>query len=195
MPLRFHKSHLFKSGFTLIEILVVLAIIMILAGLTVGMFQYANRKAMRDRTIAQMKVIQGSLEQYYNDVGMYPTGTVEVIPKLAEELAGSGPLKMNAGVNKVYLKDINERTTNSAGYLFDPNGHRWGYHCTEVSVDPDGVKVYGGRYNRNSYDLFSTMVLNRIAQSTNSTSDPSSSTVTNAYYSSNDLMQEWVRNW
>ena len=61
------------SGFTLIELLIVISIILILAGLTLGAFRFANVKAARDKTRAQMKAIELVLDRYSLDYGSYPS--------------------------------------------------------------------------------------------------------------------------
>jgi type II secretory pathway pseudopilin PulG len=60
------------AGFTLVELLTVVAIIMILAGLTVGGLSYFNRKMAEDKTRLQLKLIANGLEAYYFDNGEYP---------------------------------------------------------------------------------------------------------------------------
>ncbi len=65
-----------KLGFTLVELLVIMAIIGILAGATItflnplGQFQ-KERDAQRKSDLAQT---QRALETYYNDYGKYPAG-------------------------------------------------------------------------------------------------------------------------
>ena len=61
-----------NAGFTLVELLTVVAIIMILAGLTVGGLSYFNRKMAEDKTRMQLKLISNGLEAYYFDFGEYP---------------------------------------------------------------------------------------------------------------------------
>jgi general secretion pathway protein G len=60
------------SGFTLIEILTVIAIIGILAGLIVGLKNYAADKQDRDLATVQVALIAKTLEEYKLDNGAYP---------------------------------------------------------------------------------------------------------------------------
>ncbi len=64
-----------KKGFTLIEILVVVAIIAILASVVlIGLGP--TRKAGRDaRRISDLRQVQSGLELYFNKCGYYPGGT------------------------------------------------------------------------------------------------------------------------
>ncbi len=61
-----------SSGFTLIEMLVVLVIIMVLAGIIVGAAKYARTKAARSRAQAEIAAIETALESYKSDYGAYP---------------------------------------------------------------------------------------------------------------------------
>ena len=58
--------------FTLIELLTVIAIIAILAGLTFGGLNYASSKAARDKTLSIMLEFEDALENYKKDYGVYP---------------------------------------------------------------------------------------------------------------------------
>jgi len=68
------KSSIRNSGFTLVELLTVIAIISILAGLIIGLFGYASSKAAESRAIADMQKIKGALEEYRLQYGAYPNG-------------------------------------------------------------------------------------------------------------------------
>jgi general secretion pathway protein G len=61
------------AGFTLVELLVVLAIIGLIAALAAPQVLRYLGKARVDTTQAQMKNIAGALELYYLDSGQYPT--------------------------------------------------------------------------------------------------------------------------
>ena len=62
-----------NAGFTLIELLVVISIIALLAGLTIGAFNYATEAAGRNRTSATQAALMAGLERYNADFGEYPT--------------------------------------------------------------------------------------------------------------------------
>ncbi len=73
------KSHTFVStgypprGFTLMELMAVVAIMATLAALTMVGFRHAQTTAARNRTAAFHRAIISGLEAYNNDFGEFPT--------------------------------------------------------------------------------------------------------------------------
>lgn len=62
----------FSRGFTLIELIVVMAIIAVLAAVTAGSFGISQRRARDSRRKSDLGQVAKSLEAYYNDRGSYP---------------------------------------------------------------------------------------------------------------------------
>lgn len=90
--LRFHTR-----AFTLVEMLIVLAIIALLASLTMGGYTYAMRSSKRRITTGTFEAVKSSLEIYNADFGEYPepanTGTsVEIIPGKIYNIGGAACL-------------------------------------------------------------------------------------------------------
>ncbi|NBU33037.1 type II secretion system protein [bacterium] len=65
-----------QQGFTIIELLIVIAIIGILAGLVLNNFQGAQAKARDVQRRADVNAIHGKLEEYYNTNNGYPDGNL-----------------------------------------------------------------------------------------------------------------------
>ncbi len=61
-----------KGGFTIIELIVVMTIIMILAGLITGAAQKAKERAMVTKARAMISALETSLGMFQADVGIYP---------------------------------------------------------------------------------------------------------------------------
>ena len=74
-----------KDGFTIVEIAVVIAIISILAVLTITAYNRVQVNARNDATKSKATVISEALEKYYEKNGQYPpdcaalTGTVGTV--------------------------------------------------------------------------------------------------------------------
>ena len=64
-----------SSGFTLVELLVVISIITILAGLTISTMSYAQNNAARNRAKAEISALSLAIESYKIDNGDYPRDT------------------------------------------------------------------------------------------------------------------------
>ncbi len=75
MVLRIHR----RSGFTLVELLTVMAIIAILAALTLQVSGYVQRKAASARAEAEIKAMEAACEAYKSDNGIYPGGPTSVM--------------------------------------------------------------------------------------------------------------------
>jgi len=63
-----------KKGFTIIELLVVVAIIGILSTISVVAFNVARMRNRDTKRLADMKQISTGLDLYFNDNGLYPVG-------------------------------------------------------------------------------------------------------------------------
>ncbi len=73
------KSTRLKCGFSLIELLIVVAIISILVSLGAVSYSQAQKKARDSRRSSDMKAIQNAMEQYYADTSStYPTVTTDL---------------------------------------------------------------------------------------------------------------------
>ncbi|MDP3850279.1 MAG: type II secretion system protein GspG [Luteolibacter sp.] len=61
------------AAFTLIELMAVITIIVILAGLVVGGMGYVNEKQAREKAKVQIALLSKAIEEYKLDNGNYPT--------------------------------------------------------------------------------------------------------------------------
>jgi type II secretory pathway pseudopilin PulG len=68
-------EHRYNPAFTLIELIVVIAIIIVLAGLILGTSTYVQMKAKRSRAEVEIAAMSAALESYKADNGIYPRDT------------------------------------------------------------------------------------------------------------------------
>jgi len=131
------KKHLRSSaGFTLIELIVVVAIIGLLAGLVVPQFIKQEEKATSKATKAQIELLGTALDTFRLDVGRYPT-TQEGLQALNQRPGGldrwEGP----------YLKKELPSDPWGKPYIYKSPGEHGSYDI--VSYGADGAP--GGEAN------------------------------------------------
>lgn len=109
-----------KRGFTLVELLIVIAVV---AGLIVGgigSFMSAQKLSRDGRRKADLNTIQKALESYYNDYGQYPASI------------GVNDLCNVANPNNCYLKTIPT----------DPSGYTYYYVLGSVNGTSQSFQLY-----------------------------------------------------
>lgn len=133
--------HNTRSGFTLIEMLVTITIIVILAGLSLGGFKYVTAKQANSQAAIQIKLLEKAIEEYKLDNGVYPpqgTGSASLYTELYYK-GVNDPTN-----NKIYLAEL-DPDNNKQGWtqgtvasvkLFDPWGKEYSYK-NPGTVNPD----------------------------------------------------------
>ncbi|MCK4402082.1 prepilin-type N-terminal cleavage/methylation domain-containing protein [bacterium] len=116
-----------KTGFTLIEMLVVIAIIAMLAGMLLPALSKARIRARVAKAKAEMLNIRVSIEQYYADYSTYPTNDVNLnygTGTAAEEKYGA--LYKLRKDSKSYTSSIPmDPFDNSKPYMYFSNEDDW----------------------------------------------------------------------
>lgn len=77
-----------KKGFTLVELLVVVAIIGLIAGIAVVSVNSTRAKARDTKRLSDVKLIQNALAARFSDLGIYPSTPVNG-SKLGSKLPGA----------------------------------------------------------------------------------------------------------
>jgi len=128
-------------AFTLIELLIVIAIIAVLAGLVLGAASSVQKKGARSRAEAEIAAIGAALESYKADNGDYPlnansNNSLALVTNLMPPPTIGG---------KVYY-ELKPKWTNATLGALDPFGNPYGYIHTNGSPN-NGT---------NNFDLWST---------------------------------------
>ena len=82
------ESNRYKYGFTLVEMLVVVAVIMLLAGLTIGVGSHLDTQS-KERTVkSTFELLATALQEYYDFAGGFPEPNVadDTVVKRCEKL-------------------------------------------------------------------------------------------------------------
>lgn len=150
-----------RNSFTLIELLIVMAVIAILTAITLGAAGGIQNKAARSRAAAEIQAMSTALESYKLDNGIYPEMTsvnCTVVNPTSYIPAGSVLLtNLNGGVNgftgsasgKVYMTFKKNQIGGTATpyYVQDPFGYSYGYST---------ITTAGKIMNAGFFDLWST---------------------------------------
>jgi type II secretory pathway pseudopilin PulG len=164
----------FCAAFTLIEILIVIGIILLLAGLILGVSGYVQEKGRRARAEAEIAAMSAALESYKADNGIYPQSTdtnsldpsstnpalyVPSSKSLYIQLSGDSddnPTTSSSSDTKNYFGSglkpnmLNPNPPGPNTYIHDPFGNSYGYSTARAS-SPSGTVGYNP-----TYDLWST---------------------------------------
>ena len=138
---RFTVTERSRAAFTLIELLAVITIIGILAGLTLGAAGAVRRHGATSTAKAEVAALQAACDRYFADNNLYPsntsvnpassftpTGYTAAGQVLFTNLLGSATLT-NAPTSKRYFepKPAMVNTTGN-NYFIDPWGYAYGYN-------------------------------------------------------------------
>lgn len=118
-----------KEGFALIKLLIiVVAIILIIAGITIPRFLGARMKANVARAFEDMKTLADKLEMYYTDKGEYPVTSIglaalvpDYITRIPKDPFGKDPYKTARGAHYRYYSN-GDRSTPATLWLIVSNG-------------------------------------------------------------------------
>jgi type II secretory pathway pseudopilin PulG len=184
-----------NAAFTLLELIVVTAVIIILTGLVLSTVGYVQKKGARARAETEIAALSAACESYKADNGVYPrdpSSTDLLDARLSGDPTNSQYKNASLALYNLLFGATNgSRTPNSGArsyfvfkpymlfpadqsqnvqYIQDPFGNSYGYSTIQAAA---GNTTTG--YNP-TFDLWSTAGL---------TTDPRTATIT----------QQWIKNW
>jgi general secretion pathway protein G len=163
--LRDHSSFRVAGAFTLIELLTVMAIIIVLAGLIAATAGYVQKKGYRSRAEVEIAAISAALENYRADNGTYPRDSVTdnfsvsttnasdydaASVKLYEYLSGDATRDRIAETKAYFPFKPNQLSpadqTQPVTAVHDPFGNSYGY-STAKAANPIGSVGYNPTFD------------------------------------------------
>jgi general secretion pathway protein G len=181
------------GAFTLIELLIVMGIIIVLAGLILATSNYVQKKGYRSRAEAEIAAISAALENYKADNGVYPSAAETNLLKantmgdptnanytnaslaLYKLISGDADnsVDRSAELKSYFTFKPNQLSpttqTLAVTFIRDPFGNSYGYSTVKASA-PAGTDGYNP-----TFDLWSTAGI----------IDPSTS----------PIQTQWIKNW
>jgi prepilin-type N-terminal cleavage/methylation domain-containing protein len=146
---RFTETERSRAAFTLVELLAVITIIGILAGLTLGAAGAVRRHGANSTAKAEVAALQSACDRYYADYNAYPTtnsmpdpaSSSDVNPSPTSKYTTAGPSLFSSlfGTNQYNRTPSTKRyfepkpamvssTTNANPWFIDPWGYAYGYN-------------------------------------------------------------------
>lgn len=157
------------AGFTLIEVMTVIAIIAVLAGMSVMGFSYAKDKQRQTQAKLQIALLSKAIDEYKADMGVFPGPESIGVPAAdsSEELyralfyegydytKGNNPPAAGAAM-KIYLPDLDPRANNKQGWVRPVTSDE--PPQTSPILDPWGTPYqfrHGGGAENQDFDVYS----------------------------------------
>lgn len=154
-----HK-HREKYKFTLIELITVIAVIMVLMGMSVGIFSYVTGRAAEARTRALIAKIEVAVESYKAKYGFYP-----IFPMTALNSNQKNYFNNTSSASRITAFYLEDSWTAFNSLLTDYEGMKTNESATTTTATTPPTRwlidAYGGPilyrcpgfFNRNSYDI------------------------------------------
>lgn len=129
----------FKKGFTLVELLIVVAIIGVLATLLMSNFIGVRQRARDAQRKADLRQMQSALEFYRSDLGTYPVS----LSSCGSIFQGGSPA--NTYMQKLPCDPLGASSYNAGSYRYTSGGNTYTLGaCLENTADTQGTATSPG---------------------------------------------------
>jgi general secretion pathway protein G len=134
------KNRSQQSGFTLIELIVVVTIIGILAGIAVVQVRFAQRKALEAALMQDLHEMRKAIDDFYADKQRFPNDLNELVPNYLRKVP---PDPITKAVDWEEVKN----DTSQEPETTDTSGMPQGAGISDVKCPAPGSTLDGKPYN------------------------------------------------
>ncbi len=127
------------SGFTLIELMIVTAIVAVLAAIAVPMYQDSVKKSRRAEAVSALMTGAQRLEAYYTANGKYTAADGSLAPVFATAIPSSGTAYYNIAQDTSAAA-----TATSFKLIATPANAMANDECGNLSIDQTGARARSG---------------------------------------------------
>jgi type II secretory pathway pseudopilin PulG len=186
------------AAFTILELLIVISVIIVLAGLILATSSYVQKKGARSRTKAEIAAISAALENYKADNGTYPTDptTTETLKPNFDPDGGDPSKFIDAG--KFFYKAVSGDSNGDPSDGIETKGY-FAFKPTMLSPNPPGSNTYIRDPFGNGYGYSTVKAANPTGtDGYNPTFDLWSTAGENAKQPAETFQQyqqRWIKNW
>ena len=142
-----------RSGFTLLEVVIVMAVLAILVGAIAPAAGSILRSQGRQTTLAEMELLALASEDFYRDTRQFPSGPLELLTSAVP--GWSGP----------YLRGtVEDPWSNQSGYAVDGFGNAYTFASSgfELTITSDGADRTNGTADDHTVVVNMTPLLRKL---------------------------------
>lgn len=147
-----------SQGFTLVELITVIAVIVILLGFMVGSSSSARKRAKINQAKSEIAALETAINAYRADIGSFPVDAagasvnVDVVRQLSGlDLSGSKIAGLSDDWNGPYMEFDTSRLESTSGAFLDP----WKNAYQIRGIGDDAGTTEAGLHNKYTFDIWS----------------------------------------